>query len=38
MMPFYGATAEDAARELTNWLSLVSAAPALAAPTPRPGH
>jgi len=27
LMPFYGATPEDAARELTNWLSLVSAAP-----------
>jgi hypothetical protein len=24
MMPFYGKTAEDAARELGNWLSLVS--------------
>ena len=38
LMPFYGATAEDAARELTNWLSLVSAAPVLAAPGPRQGH
>jgi len=29
LMPFYGKTAEDAARELGNWLSLVSgAAPA----------
>ncbi|MEZ5287779.1 MAG: hypothetical protein R2712_23855 [Vicinamibacterales bacterium] len=25
LMPFYGATPEDAARELTNWLSLVLA-------------
>jgi hypothetical protein len=38
LMPFYGATAEDAARELTNWLSLVSVVPALAIPVPRPGH
>ena len=38
LMPFYGATAEDAARELTNWLSLVSAVPALPAPAPRQGH
>jgi hypothetical protein len=38
LMPFYGATAEDAARQLTNWLALVSAVPALAAPAPRPGH
>jgi len=37
LMPFYGATAEDAARELTNWLSLVSAAPALPATAPRRG-
>lgn len=29
LMPFYGKTPEDAARELSNWLSLVSgAAPA----------
>jgi len=29
LMPFYGKTAEDAARELSNWLCLVSgAAPA----------
>jgi hypothetical protein len=38
LMPFYGATAEDAARELTNWLSLVSAVPALPVPAPRQGH
>jgi hypothetical protein len=27
LMPFYGETPEGAARELTNWLSLVSAPP-----------
>jgi hypothetical protein len=37
LMPFYGATAEDAARELTNWLSLVSAAPALPVSAARRG-
>jgi len=26
LMPFYGKTPEDAARELSNWLSLVSGA------------
>jgi hypothetical protein len=33
LMPFYGSTPEDAARELSNWLTLVSAASP--APPPR---
>jgi len=36
LMPFYGETPEEAARELTKWLSLVSAAPANQAPRPTP--
>ncbi len=36
LMPFYGETPEDAARELTNWLSLVSAAPGVEPRAPQP--
>ena len=36
LMPFYGATPEEAARELMKWLSLVSAGPALPARTTPP--
>ena len=32
VMPFYGATPEDAAQALGNWLALVSAPPALSTP------
>jgi hypothetical protein len=35
LMPFYGATPEEAARELFKWLSLVSKPAPL--PTPAPG-
>ena len=38
LMPFYGATPEDAALGLTNWLSLVSAAPGVQPRAPQPGH
>lgn len=38
LMPFYGATPEDAARELTNWLLLVSAAPGVQPRAPQPGR
>jgi hypothetical protein len=38
LMPFYGATPEDAARELTNWLSLVSAAPGVQPRVAKPGR
>jgi hypothetical protein len=38
LMPFYGATAEDAARELTNWLSLVSAGAVLPVHVPIAGR
>jgi hypothetical protein len=38
LMPFYGVTAEAAARELTNWLSLVSSGPVLPAHVPLPGR
>jgi hypothetical protein len=34
LMPFYGATAEEAARELTNWLVLVTTSPVLSPPHP----
>jgi hypothetical protein len=36
LMPFYGATPEAAACELSNWLSLVSAAPVLPGRKPPP--
>lgn len=35
LMPFYGATPEEAAHALTNWLSLVLAPPALQPQAPR---
>ena len=38
LMPFYGATPEEAAQALTNWLSLVSAPSPLSAHAGRPGH
>jgi hypothetical protein len=38
LMPFYGATPEDAARELTNWLSLVATAHAAQPRAPQPGR
>lgn len=38
LMPFYGETPEGAARELSNWLSLVSAGAGLPTRAPRPGH
>ena len=38
LMPFYGPTPEDAARELANWLSLVSTAPPVLAPAPPAGR
>ena len=38
LMPFYGATPEDAAHALTSWLSLVSAPAPLPVPVPRAGR
>jgi hypothetical protein len=35
LMPFYGATPEEAAHALTRWLTLVSAPAPLAPPVPR---
>lgn len=38
LMPFYGETPEDAARELTNWLTLVSSVPAMPVRATGTGH
>lgn len=39
LMPFYGATPEDAAAELCRWLSIVTAPPpVVASGGPRQGH
>jgi len=38
LMPFYGATPEEAARALTSWLMLVSAPAPLAPPVARGGQ
>lgn len=38
LMPFYGATPEEAAQALTAWLSLVSAPSPLASHGPRAGR